>query len=916
MVRCPLAGGRAVKSEPMVLSMNALASLPPRSASTDPASAITLDALSDREVERTDVSQRITHCRARLVLVHAPAGFGKTTTIRQARSRLDESNVHTVWVSLDRADNDVPRFIRCLRAAIAESGVDDIPLGTPLEVLQALSHDVTSFTLILDDFEKLVEPAVIELIREAVEHLPRNGQILIGTRVQPDLGIARLRVQGELLEIDEESLRFTPQEAQTLFNLRLQHPPSPDDVMRLHRKTEGWAAALSLAALSLARRNIHSDFIDSFSGAHGDVAAYLAEDVLAQQPADIREFLLRTSILRQLEPSLCQALNPGLDANGILERLIATHLFLTPVDGKDTTWRYHSMFADYLSTQLRAQRPEDIVRLHLTAAGWYEEQQRPEAAIDHALEGGDAPYALSLLAQHADRFLEQGRMRLLARWFGAMQPPELAAHPRLQVISIWATAFTFGPRQAMALLEHSGYANSADPLVRAHINGLRPMLLAMLDRFDDAYVLGKQCLTHLPTLSAFADGVLCNSMGHIASVLGQHAEAHRLFDSARQMHRAGPFIRMYTESTEGLVDLQLGRLRKAAARFRLAVGSARAYSYNLTKGNAWAGVLYAGSVYEADNADQAEHLLNVYLPLARDAGLPDHIIIGCRIRSRIAFQRGDVDHSQRFLTELEYLGIERQLPRAVATARLERARLLLLQGHAALSREELNHADDAGLWQHIARRSLPANDVEDIVIGRARWEIAFGDPGAALTLLEPALADAQQESRHTRALKLSLLTALALHGKGDMRAAVAMVAPVLRHACQEGFVRLILDEGPQVAPLLEQCRTLSDVGAAHRDDPILSEYLHRLLQVLAPAPAAEPPHAAACIQRAVLDPLTRKELRVLKLLAEGYSNAAMAENLFVSDSTVRTHLRNINSKLNAHSRTQAVAIARKLGLTP
>ncbi|MEX3941848.1 LuxR C-terminal-related transcriptional regulator [Paraburkholderia sp. BR10937] len=867
----------------------------------------------DREVQRTGVCQRIASSRARLVLVHAPAGFGKTTAIAQARNCLGDLNVHTVWVSLDRADNDVPRFLRGLRAAISESGVDEIPPGTPLDMLKTLARDVRAFTLVLDDFEKLIEPAVIGLIREAVEHLPRNGQILIGTRVQPDLGIARLRVQGELLEIDAESLRFTPSEAQALFNLRLPNPPSPDHVRRLYRKTEGWAAALSLAALSLARRDAHGDFIERFSGAHGDVAAYLADDVLAQQPADIREFLLRTSILRQLDPSLCQALNPGLDANGILERLVATHLFLTPVEGKEPAWRYHSMFADYLSAQLRAERPDEALRLHLAAAGWYEERRRPESAIDHALEGGDAPYAMSLLAQHADCFLEQGRMRLLARWFDALQPEELAVNPRLQVIAVWATAFTHGPRQAMALLEHSGYANSADPLVRAHVNGLRPMLLAMMDRFEDGYALGRQCLSHLPTPSAFADGVLCNSMGHIVSVLGQHEEAHRLFDTARHVENASGFIRMHTEAAEGLVDLQLGRMRKAAARFRLAVDSARAHSYNLTKGNAWAGVLYASSVYETDDVEQAEHLLNVYLPLARDVGLPDHIIVGYRIGSRIAFQRGEVDQAQRLLSELEYLGTERQLPRVVATARLERARLLLLQGHAALARAELNHADEPDLWQRIARLSLPANEVDDLVIGRARWEIAFGDVDAALTLLERELADAQRASRNTRALKLRLLAALALHGKGETRFAIDMAAPLLYHACQEGFARLILDEGAQVAPLLEQCCTLAEGGGAHRDDPILGEYLHRLLQVLGPSRAAASPKTPAC-EGMLLEPLTRKELRVLKLLAEGYSNAAMAENLFVSDSTVRTHLRNINSKLNARSRTQAVAIARKLGL--
>ncbi|MEA3103469.1 LuxR C-terminal-related transcriptional regulator [Caballeronia mineralivorans] len=888
-------------------------SLPARTALTG---QIAPRTSTDREVWRTDVCQRIASSRVKLVMIRAPAGFGKTTAMVQARSRLDHANVQTVWVTLDRADNDVPRFINSLCAAVAQSGFDEIPSATPLEIVKVLSRDVTAFTLFLDDFEKLVEPAVTGLVRDLIEHLPRNGQILIGTRAQPDLGIARLRVQGELLEIDTEDLRFTPQEAQQLFQLRLENPLSADDVRRLHQKTEGWAAALSLAAISLARHGVHSDFIARFSGSHRDVAAYLAEDVLAQQPPDIREFLLRTSILRQLNPSLCQALNPGLDANCILDRLVAMNLFLTPVDGKQRTWRYHSMFADYLSSQLCRELPDEVVRLHLTASGWYEEQQRPVPAIDHAIEGGDAPYALSLLAQHVDHFLEQGRMRLLARWFDALQPHELASHPRLQVIAIWAMAFTHGPWQAMELLDRSGCADSPDPLVRAHVNGQRPMLLAMMDRYEDGYAIGQQCLENLPTLSAFADGVLCNSMGHIVSVLGQHREAQRLLDSARRVQHAGVFMRMYTESTEGLVDLQLGRMREAAARFRIAVGSTRALTYNFTSGNAWAGVLYASSVYEAGDIEQAEHLLNVYLPLARDVGLPDHIIMGYRMRSRIAFQRGDVDQSLRYLTEFEYLGVERQLPRVVATARLERARLLLLQGHADLSHEELNRAEDAEQWQRVARLSLPANDVEDIVIGRARWEIAFGDPSAALTRLERALHEAQRAARYSRRLKLQLLTALALQASTDVVAAVDMAAPVLRHACQEDFLRFILDEGPALVPLLEQCRPLTQGRSGQRDDPILGEYIQRLLQAFGPlhTAQAEPKRTLPCGRGALLEPLTRKELRALQLLAEGYSNAAMAENLFVSDSTVRTHLRNINSKLNANNRTEAVAIARKLGL--
>jgi LuxR family maltose regulon positive regulatory protein len=860
------------------------------------------------------VCQRIEHTRAKLILVRAPAGFGKTTAMAQARSHLDHANIHTAWLTLERADNDVPRFINCLRTAIVLSGFDELPSATPLEILQAISREVTAFTLFLDDFEKLVELSVIGLVRELIDHLPRNCQVVIGTRAEPDIGTARLRVQGVMLEIDTEDLRFSPDDTQHLFELRLEQPPSRGDVTRLHQKTEGWAAALSLAAVSLARHGAQSDFIERFSGSHRDMAAYLAEDVLAYQSTEIREFLLRTSILRQLNPSLCQALNPRLDADHILDRLVSTNLFIIPAGGEDRTWRYHSMFADYLCAQLRREEPEKILRLHLAAAGWYEERHQIVPAIDHAIEGADHPYALSLLAQHVDHFLEQGRMRLLARWFEAFQPRELVMYPCLQVIAVWALAFTKGPRQAMELLDRSRCAESQDPQVRAHVNGQRPMLLAMMDRFEDGYILGRQCLDKLPSINAFADGVLCNSMGHIVSVLGHHREAHRLLDTARRVQNKGVFVRMHTESTEGLVDLQFGRLRDATARFRIAIGSTSAFSYNLTSGNAWAGVPYAASVYEANNVQEAEHLLSVYLPLARDVGLPDHIIMGYRMRSRIAFQRGDVDRSLQFLTELEYLGVERQLARVVASSRLERARLLLLQGYADFSREELDRSDDTALWRRVARLSLPANDVEDVVIGRARWEMLFGDPAVALQQLEPVLAEAQQSERGIRALKLRLLSAIALQRNGMTQGAVEMAMPVLHHMCHEGFVRSILDEGAVLIPLLERCLDATQGSGSQRNTPVLAEYVQRLLHALNPSPAAEVPPPSSRCPGGLLEPLTRKELRVLQLLAEGYSNAAMAENLFVSDSTIRTHLRNINSKLNARSRTQAIAIARKLGL--
>ena len=983
---------------------------------------------------------------ARLVLVRAPAGFGKTTTMVQARERLAGNGTHTAWLTLDRADNDVPRFLACLHQALGP-GLADLPAyDGPVGMVDALSRQVAPFVLFLDDFELITEPAVLGLVREIIDHLPRCGQIVLGSRSPPDLGLGRLRAAGQLLEIDTTHLRFSLTEAQQFFALRWPAKPTSKDAYSpasdlaahlptLWAKTEGWIAALWLASMALdavaARQGSVADFIAQFSGSNRAVADFLAEDVLARQTPEIRDFLLRTSILRQLNAPLCQALMPRSDSRRLLDQLDAANLFITPLgDGpagrsgqldraaqrgwteqrewpeqrgwteqrggsgrrewpeqrgwpEHREWRYHSLFADFLRTQLAREQPDALARLHLAASGWYESQDRPVPAIDHAIEGGDMPHAITLLAAHAGSFLAQGRMRLLARWFAALPTALVRAQPMLQVVSLWACMLTRGPWDAMAQLHASGCADSPDPAVQAHVHALQPMLLAMMDRTDEASALGRAHLALGPSGQPFADSVLCNAMAHAMGVLGQRDEALRLLDAARRGQQGSGFNRMYSESVEGLLDLQQGRLRQATARFRLAVGmgngigmgnghglgegitnvaggitgaggntSMQGASLAASHGNAWAGVLYAGAVYETHQLALAEHLLNVYLPLARDVGLPDHMILSHVMRSRIAFLRGDVDATLHTLTELEYLGHHRQLPRVVASARLEQARVLMLQGQCDASAAALDRADDPAVWQRVAQWQLSAHDTDDLALGRLRWAAMFGSAAAATQAgrtAGQAAALAQAGQRQRRALKLRLLQALALQRAGDITAAVAGMASLLPMVQAEGFVRLLLDEGPAVGPLLRRTRAALQDTPGSRLDPLTADHLQRLIGLAGGDPASDgpalpntphegpherpherqngaahgaphnaPPEAGdtppSGAPTALAEPLTRKEIRVLHLLAEGYSNGAMADKLFVSDSTVRTHLRNINFKLGARSRTQAVAMARRLGL--
>jgi LuxR family maltose regulon positive regulatory protein len=873
------------------------------------------------QVPRTTIGEEIAAASVKLVLVRAPAGFGKTTAMAQIRERMEAQGTATAWITLDRADNDVSRFLNCLAEAAQRLGVEEPRANGPFDAVAALAAHDAPFTLFLDDFEVVQEPAVLGLVREIIEQLPRGGQIVIGSRSLPDLSLGRLRARGQLMEIDTDRLRFTLEETSAFFGLRQGHASQalpPDLLSQLHRKTEGWVAAIWLASMALERHGIATGFVERFSGSDRAVAEYLAEDVLAHQPREIRDFLLRTSILRQLDASVCQALNPRIDCAALLEQLAAANLFLTPVSGDGRAWRYHSLFADFLRAQLVREQPGEIERLHLAASGWYESQDRPVPAIDHAIEGGDHPHALTLLDSYAGQFLEQGRMRMLARWFSAIPEHQLRAHPFLQPIALWATCFTHGPWEAMQMLEQSGCIDSAIPEVRASAHALVPLLLAMQDKHDEAYEAGRASLARMPTGLAFADSVLLNAMANILAVRGDQREAQRLLDAARREQGNSTFNRMYTESLAGLFDLHEGRLRQATARLRMAVDTTHAVSYNHSHGNAWAGVLYAGVVYESDQLPQADHLLNVYLPLARDVGLPDHMILSHVMRSRIAFHAGDIDAAVQALTELEYLGHHRQLPRVVASAKLERSRMLLLQGNGPASRDELLRADDPELWARERRQQLAAHDLDYLALAKARWDIAFGDARAALAVLDAEMHAAVASNRNRRVLKLRVLRAMALQRAGDVAAAIDEISAVLQTASQEGFMRLILDEGPAVGVLVQRYANAAAQEAAAspssstRGDPILADYLQRLLQAMGPMAAVDAETAPA--GDAIKEPLTRKEIRVLQLLAEGYSNNAMAEKLFVSDSTVRTHLRNINMKLDAKSRTQAVAIARKVGV--
>ncbi|WP_259456201.1 LuxR C-terminal-related transcriptional regulator [Alicycliphilus denitrificans] len=850
---------------------------------------------------------------ARVVLVRAPAGFGKSTAMMQCHRAMEARGQSAAWLTLDALDNDLSRFLHYLGEMMVQAGIASAPPLGPVEAVDAIAAHPSAFTFFMDDLDALRDAGVLGLLRELIERLPRGGLLVLGCRSWPDLGLGRLRARGQLVEVGPAQLRFSLEETREFLRNRCapaQEPLPEHALLTLHNRCEGWATGLWLASLALQRRRDTVALAESFSGSDQALAEYLAEDVLAHELPEVREFLLRTSVLKQLTAPVCAALCPQTDCAAMLEHLATHGVFLTRIGDAPPTWRYHSLFASFLHARLQQQPLAPMRELHVAASHAYEAEGRPVPAIDHAILAQDHARAIALLAAHAESFVSQGRLRLLDRWFQAISAAALQGHERLTHLSLWAACFTRGPIETLAQMG-CGDARPAEGEAAQYL-ALRAMLLALQDRYADAYAVGRRALAVLPSELPFADSALLNLMANISSVLGRTDESRRLLGEARSRFGSSPFNRMYAESLEGMLDLFEGRMRQATARFRIAVESTHQATFSQSHGNAWAGVLYAYGMYEANRLEKADHLLNIYLPMARDVGLPDHMILGHALRTRLAFAAGDVDSALHTLTELEHLGHLRHLPRVVAAAHLERARIFMQQGNSRAAQDELRRASaippcDGGAQDGYR---LLAQDLEYPALAQLRWNACFGD---ALATSGEAMAQAiaaERAGRYRRALKLRLIHALAEHRAG--RPAAALLEPLLQTACREGFVRLVLDEAPWITPLLAAYLAATQ-GSGGDADPIYAEYLRQLQAsahiALDADPAQDTPAPPA-------EPLTRKEVHVLQLLADGYSNSAIAEKMVVADTTVRTHLRHINAKLGAGSRTQAVALARRLRLIP
>lgn len=846
--------------------------------------------------------------RHKLALLAAPAGYGKTTLLSQwAR----QSSLAVVWLSLAREENDLERFLRCLLSAweAARSterlGALSLLLEGKLRPEAALSELVNAAqevaehsAIVLDDYHLIEAAAVHEAVAFLLEHLPPQVHLLLSSRSEPPLPLARLRARQELLELDSDDLRFSLAEAATFLSYRGAWL-EPEQLEQLHAQVEGWAAGLQLASLSLERRSTAAGF--RVSGRQRFVADYLQDEVLARLPERSTRFLLQTSILERLCGPLCQAVTGEEASQEMLEALERDNLFVQPLDDSRTWFRYHGLFAQCLQVLLERRMPGAVTTLHRRAGRWHLERDFPEEALRHAIAGDDLDLAVKLGERYFEVKLLSGEFRLLSRWFEALPEQWYAAYPSIGLmragVLMFTGAFEAGIRSVNEIEQELLPAESEEAHWHlARVTAIRCSIACMQNDLVQAERYADRALEALPSEDyAFRAGIH-HALGDSYRRNGRWHEARECYLRVLELTGA-PTLRIRSVHVlGGLADLELrqGRLRAAARYWRQAFA---ALEQRETVGNfplpllGWLHLRLGEILYEWNELDEAEERLSQGLERAELGGDARVLVSGYLSSARLKLTQGDIAAAEAYLERARSL-VE-NVPDPEWLARLGRVQLELW-----LAQDRLRAAAD---WADALLRSeeRPAGDVAQLAL--ARVLIVKGDEPSlerALAQLKPLLETTEKEGRLGVHVEVLALQALARWRRGDQTGALTSLAPALRLAEPEGYVRLFADLGPSMVRLLQEARARK----------VVPEYVETLL-----AACSAPPSPGRATE-ALPERLTAREQEVLEQLAAGLTNREIAGELNISSETVKKHAGSIYGKLSVGNRTQAVAKARELAL--
>ena len=859
---------------------------------------------------------------ARVVLLQGPAGHGKSTVLQQIAAACQSRGARIGWLSMDAADNDARRFFLHMRALLSavvggtatpelhvemreEAGDDPRPSLRSDWVINRLLKAERPLALFFDDFQTLENPNLLGFFRELCEHLPPNVRMFIGSRSAPEIGLSRLVINNQALVLRADDLRFSPGEVERFFATSLEGSRvTGAEVAAIYRRTEGWPAALQLFRLTLASPEVRRS-LDQFTDYRPrELAEYLTDNVLALQPPEIQDFLRRTALLNRLNAPLCKLVSGRDDAQEILLRLERSGIFLRSLDTDLRWFEYHGLFSSYLAEQLRQQSEASVIEVHRLAARWHLDHGDTEEALHHAIAANDFSIAADTLNTCASRLIAGAHLVTVERWYKKLPFEEVARRPDLAIKVAYALVFLRRQRDLKPLLKLlRGFPAGGD--IGATLNPDVVLCMAAVSVDDTATAF--DLAARVPVHDHDADGFASFELGAAANVMAYRALAFCDFEGVRRNlglarmhneHGNATFSGGYTVALQGISLLVQGQLNEALTCFGNGMAEQRMHEDKSVASGALV-ACYIWALYEANELDRAETLFGQFRDIIADSVLMDFLAVGYLSMARIHDMRGRHDKALDILDEAETISRANGWTRFVATLDWERVRRALLAGAPeraqAIATQQLARQDD-----HDEPWILFSQDIEDLRVGRIRLAIRRAELDSAADLLQAEFLN--QPGRINRQIKLHLLNAQLQQCHNAIPAALRSLNEALKLAAPGGFIRSFLDEGEAVLGLLrEESRRKGATGPERA-------FALRLLQASGTAPDTTTESTQP------LDALTDREREILVFLANGVSNREMAGRIFVSENTVKFHLKNIYSKLAVTSRLQAVTTARQIGL--
>ena len=839
----------------------------------------------------------------KLTLISAPAGFGKTTlvsswidTLQTENATLPPLSTQIAWLSLDKNDHVPARFLSYIIAALqrvdphigvsARSMLQASPLPVPT-LLTALLNDIAArpdpLVLVLDDYHVIDAQPIDEALAFLLDHMPPQLHLVITTREDPNLPLARLRVRGQLTTVRASDLRFDLAEAAVFLRQTMGLDLSEDNIAALEARTEGWVAGLQLASISLqGRQHDAADFIDAFTGSHRFVLDYLVEEVLHRQSESVQRFLLQTSILDRLCGPLCDAVCLSTDGQATLEALDRANLFLIPLDNERRWYRYHHLFVEFLRQRLQQQYPNNIAEHEIRASEWYEDNGYEIEAFQHAVAANDVQRAERLVEGGGTPMHFRGAGAYVLNWLASLSKTELDASPSLWVI--YASTLLFVGQHlaveqklqaAEAALQDSGSDDKTKDLV-GRIASLRATMAVIQNDVETIIAESLRAQKYLHPDNLIYRISATWALGVAYQFQGNRAAASRAFTKTISIGGDSIYVIAAT--------INLGNIQESDNQLTLA---AKTYENSLHLAGdppqpiACEGFLGLARIhYEWNELDAAEQYGQQCFQMTQQMDNVDSFVSYGIFLSRLMLARGDVPGAVTVLDEVEefvhHNNFEFRMP-SVADAQV-----------LALLRE--------GSVEKAAQLAR----MHDLPFSQARVHLAEGDSASALAILERLCQQAKDQPDER--LKVAVLQAIAYQANGELDKALQALGDALMLAEPDGFMRIFLGEGAVMAQLL------SDAMA----QGMVPGYVSKLLAVF----EAEKQEPDLPLPQALIDPLSERELEVLALVAAGLKNKEIAEQLFISLNTVLYHIKNIYDKLGVRKRTLAIIKARELDLLP